>query len=67
VGATEAETEASNFIDALADKAIEALTVADVPRTERIARFRTLFKRPLRRQGDREVDSRAPLEAGHGG
>ncbi len=43
MGATEAETEASNFIDALADKAIEALTVADVPRTERIARFRTLF------------------------
>ena len=42
-GATDAETRASNFIDALSANAIEALTVAEVPRTERIARFRTLF------------------------
>ena len=42
-GATSAETRALNFINALADKAIEALTVADVTRTERIARFRLVF------------------------
>ena len=42
-GATDAEARASNFIDALAGDAIEALTVSEVPRPERIARFRTIF------------------------
>lgn len=31
------------FVESLADRAIQALTVPDIPRAERIRRFRTLF------------------------
>lgn len=34
---------ARQFIASLADRAIQALTTADIPRAERIRRFRTLF------------------------
>jgi len=37
------EEAARQFIASLADRAIQALTTADIPRAERIRRFRTLF------------------------
>ncbi|WP_316980191.1 MlaC/ttg2D family ABC transporter substrate-binding protein [Shumkonia mesophila] len=37
------EDAARQFIASLADRAIQALTTADIPRAERIRRFRTLF------------------------
>lgn len=39
----ERDDAARQFITSLADRAIQALTTADIPRAERIRRFRTLF------------------------
>lgn len=41
--AADPEAEARRFIESLADQAIRALTQPDVPRQERIRRFRKLF------------------------
>jgi phospholipid transport system substrate-binding protein len=37
------ETDAQMFIEKLADRAVDTLTAADVPRPERIQRFRRIF------------------------
>ncbi|MDX9861728.1 MAG: ABC transporter substrate-binding protein [Rhodospirillales bacterium] len=39
----EPDDAARQFITSLADRAIQALTTSDIPRAERIRRFRTLF------------------------
>ena len=41
--ASSLETEASAFVESLADQAMQALANEDITRTERVARFRDLF------------------------
>lgn len=41
--AADQASDAGAFIESLADQAIQALTTSDIPRDERIRRFRTLF------------------------
>jgi phospholipid transport system substrate-binding protein len=59
--------DASRFIAALADRAIDALTTSEVPRAERIPPLPHALQRALRGGGHRQVGARPLLEPGHPG